>query len=304
MKFNSTTKTISHWLIGIWMVYIFFKKGLVGILLSGGIALVLAAFMDDIELVVGATIIGSYFMLYILSYFRIWELFTDTPQEITERLATVSHGDKFIIRGPSGTKAQEAVRMEMGEGRTPVTGVYEGGSIEGFTVSQNSSHGAPADSTPAAAKKNEISEKFTNDIGNTVANLVNDAVKKAKEDEKTSTTSAQAAPSVSVGPDAPQTSPFRSDPSGLFKLGEIPTESRDGPVIDAGATFMKALQALDPRQIKSMTEDTAKMVDAQKNLIGLLNTMKPILQDGQKLMSTFTSVLGQPGGFAGAALGN
>jgi hypothetical protein len=67
---------------------------------------------------------------------------------------------------------------------------------------------------------------------------------------------------------------------------------------------MKALQALDPRQIKSMTEDTAKMVDAQKNLIGLLNTMKPILQDGQKLMSTFTSVLGQPGGLTGAALGN
>ena len=127
-------------------------------------------------------------------------------------------------------------------------------------------------------------------------------VNQQNKETKPQTTSSQAQPSSSPAP-GDKTDPFRSDPSGLFKLGEIPTESRDGPVIDAGATFMKALQALDTSQIKSMTEDTAKMVDAQKNLIGMLNTMKPILQDGQKLLSTFTSVLGQPGGVAGAALG-
>jgi hypothetical protein len=305
MKFNDTTKIIAQALLGIWAVYIFFRKGLIGVLLSGGIALISAAFVDKIELVTGITIVGGYFLLYLMSYFRIWEPFTDTPKEITERLAKASRGDKFIIQGPSGLAAREAVRMELGEGRAPVTGVYEDGAIEGFTVSMDAgAQASPANSTPAVAKKDEISEKFTNDIGNTVGNLVNEAMKKAKEEGTTAANSSQAAPSAAPGPDQPEVSPFRSDPSGLFKLGEIPTESRDGPVIDAGATFMKALQALDPRQIKSMTEDTAKMVDAQKNLIGLLNTMKPILQDGQKLMSTFTSVLGQPGGLTGAALGN
>ena len=305
MKFNNTTKTIAQWLLGIWAIYIFFKKGLIGILLSGGIALISAAFVNEIELVAGLTIVGGYFLLYLMTYFRVWEPFMDTPKEITERLASASHGDKFIIQGPSGLAAREAVQMELGKRRVPVSGVYEDGAVEGFTVSSDTdAQASPSNSTPAVAKKNEISENFKNDIGNTVANLISEAANKMKEEEKTSSNSSQAAPSSAPGPDQPEVSPFRSDPSGLFKLGEIPTESRDGPVIDAGATFMKALQALDPRQIKSMTEDTAKMVDAQKNLIGLLNTMKPILQDGQKLMSTFTSVLGQPGGLTGAALGN
>jgi hypothetical protein len=296
MKFNNTTKTIAYSLLGLWGLYIFIKRGLIGLLLSGSIALIAAAFLPDIEAVAGIVVIGGYLSLVILD--RVlghWEPFMDTPKEITGRLSKISHAPSITVESPSNN------------GTTGITGVYDS-CIEGFEdVSDakkdkegdmNSTTGASNTSSPSPAitqALSQLSPQFQQQIANAVQTLTSQQVAAAATP---STGSAQASPSTEK-----QESPFRSDPAGLFKLGEIPTESREGPIIDAGATFMKALQALDPTQIKSMTEDTAKMVDAQKNLIGLLNTMKPILQDGQKLMSTFTSVLGQPGGMAGTALG-
>lgn len=299
MKFNSTTKTISYWLLGLWGFYIFFKRGLIGLLLSGAIALIAAAFLPDIEAVAGVVVVGGYLSLLVLDrIFGRWEPFMDTPKEITGRLAKISHAPPVIVDEPQTARHQ-------------VTGVYDK-SIEGFedvtapaptstptsTPMPTPSPGAASSSSPAPVLTkalSQLSPEFQKQIATTVESITKQQTEAAASPAQTSSS---AKPSGEK-----QESPFRSDPAGLFKLGEIPTESREGPIIDAGATFMKALQALDPTQIKSMTEDTAKMVDAQKNLIGLLNTMKPILQDGQKLMSTFTSVLGQPGGMAGAALG-
>jgi hypothetical protein len=73
----------------------------------------------------------------------------------------------------------------------------------------------------------------------------------------------------------------------LFRLGSIPTDSAGGPHIDASTTLMSALNALKPDQIKSMTEDTQKLMETQKNLMGMLGAMKPMLQDGKQMMETF-----------------
>ena len=84
MKFNNTTKTIAYWLLGLWGLYIFMKRGLIGLLLSGSIALIAAAFLPDIEAVAGIVVIGGYLSLVILD--RVlghWEPFMDTPREIT-----------------------------------------------------------------------------------------------------------------------------------------------------------------------------------------------------------------------------
>lgn len=300
MYFNNTTKTIAYWLLGLWGLYIFMKRGLIGLLLSGAIALIAAAFVPNIEIVAGIVVIGGYILLLLFGRMRLWEPFMDTPKEITERIEKISNAPGITIEGPQGSSAKRAVRQEMGYAPNQgVTGVYDS-YIEGFEDvsggSAGTNQGAANISQPAIAQAlSQLSPEFKNQIVQTVQSIASGSG--AQQGGQTNT-SATAEPSGQG-----QVSPFRSDPSGLFKLGEIPTESRDGPVIDAGATFMKAIQALDPSQIKSMSDDTAKMVDAQKNLIGLLNTMKPILQDGQKLMSTFTSVLGQTGGVAGAALG-
>ena len=78
-----------------------------------------------------------------------------------------------------------------------------------------------------------------------------------------------------------------------FKLGEIPSQVKDGPHIDVGSTLMKAIQGLNPDQINSMTKDTKQLIDTQKSLMGMLGTMKPMMQDGKELMDTFQQMFGK-----------
>ena len=78
-----------------------------------------------------------------------------------------------------------------------------------------------------------------------------------------------------------------------FKLGEIPAQIKNGPHIDAGSTLMKAVQSLNPDQINAMTKDTQQLIETQKSLMGMLGTMKPMLNDGKQLMDTFQEMFGQ-----------
>jgi hypothetical protein len=59
---------------------------------------------------------------------------------------------------------------------------------------------------------------------------------------------------------------------------------------------MNALNALKPDQIKAMTEDTRKLIDTQKNLMSMLGTMKPMLQDGKEMMQNFQEMFGSANG--------
>jgi len=78
-----------------------------------------------------------------------------------------------------------------------------------------------------------------------------------------------------------------------FKLGEIPSQVKNGPHIDVGSTLMKAIQDLNPEQINAMTKDTKQLIDTQKSLMGMLGTMKPMMQDGKELMETFQQMFGK-----------
>ena len=78
-----------------------------------------------------------------------------------------------------------------------------------------------------------------------------------------------------------------------FKLGEIPSQVKNGPHIDAGATLIKAIQGLNPDQINAMTKDTKQLIETQKSLMGMLGTMKPMMNDGKELMETFQQMFGE-----------
>jgi hypothetical protein len=78
-----------------------------------------------------------------------------------------------------------------------------------------------------------------------------------------------------------------------FKLGEIPSQVKNGPHIDAGSTLMTAIKSLNPNQINAMTKDTQQLIETQKSLMGMLGTMKPMLNDGKELMETFQQMFGQ-----------
>jgi hypothetical protein len=82
---------------------------------------------------------------------------------------------------------------------------------------------------------------------------------------------------------------------GMFKLGSVPPDAIGGSHIDIGTTMMNALNALKPDQVKQMTDDTRKLLETQKSLMGMLGSMKPMLQDGKELMSTFNNMFGKGG---------
>ena len=94
----------------------------------------------------------------------------------------------------------------------------------------------------------------------------------------------------------PKTSGFTDQTTnGMFKLGEIPSDVASGAHIDVGTTMMNALNALKPDQVKQMTDDTRKLLETQKSLMGMLSSMKPMLQDGKALMGTFNDMFGKGG---------
>jgi hypothetical protein len=78
-----------------------------------------------------------------------------------------------------------------------------------------------------------------------------------------------------------------------FKLGEIPSQVKNGPHIDAGSTLIKAIQGLNPDQINAMNKDTQQLIETQKSLMNMLGTMKPMMNDGKELMETFQQMFGQ-----------
>lgn len=85
---------------------------------------------------------------------------------------------------------------------------------------------------------------------------------------------------------------FAGKNDGLFKLGELPSEKKEGPHIDAGTTIMKALSSLKADDIKRMSVDTQNLLETQKSLLGMLSTMKPMLSEGQQLLQTFGTMFG------------
>jgi hypothetical protein len=88
---------------------------------------------------------------------------------------------------------------------------------------------------------------------------------------------------------------FQSATNELFKLGKMPSEHKDGPILDAGGTLMKAMSSFDPETTQKMTQDTKQLLETQKSLMNMLTQMRPILADGKELLQTFSGMFGQGG---------
>jgi hypothetical protein len=89
---------------------------------------------------------------------------------------------------------------------------------------------------------------------------------------------------------------------GLFKLGQMPSESKSGPFVDVAATMGNAINALQPEQMAAMTQESQKLMETQKSLMGMLQSMRPVLQDGRQLLDTFSGIFGGGGKGLGGML--
>jgi hypothetical protein len=95
-----------------------------------------------------------------------------------------------------------------------------------------------------------------------------------------------------VGASAIAKEEFESATNQLFKLGKMPSEHKEGPLLDAGSTLMKAMGSVDPDTTKKMTKDTKDLLETQKTLMNMMTQMRPILADGKELLQTFGGMFG------------
>lgn len=264
MKFNGLTYKISVAILVISIIYTFLYSGITGLLLCSAVTLITAAFIDQFEIVVAiATIFALFYTYFLKKYFKKFEPFENANSStIIDRIGK--------MKGGYNTKGS-------GEIKEP-TGVYNP-AVEGFEDVQPKvpKEGESQQSSSAPAKRdNEVDSKKVDDVTSAVKDI--DTKNKNKKDDNI------------------LSEEFSSATNELFKAGKMPSEHKDGAQLDAGSTLMKAMESFDPTQINSMTQDTKKLLETQKSLMGMLTQMRPVLADGKELLQTFSGMFGGKGG--------
>jgi hypothetical protein len=266
MKFNQLTFQISLGVLALTALYTLVYSGLTGVLLSCSVGLIAASFLDEVELVSAITVIFALFYTLFLKRFLMKLEPFQNEDDTKHILGRLSKMNKNYHQSP----------QDLTDPVLRPAGVYDP-SIEGFAdVNSNGSHkdnkeGAPSDSTHASAKatgKNQVNEKLVSDTTKAISKENESKVEKEE---------------------------FQSATNELFKLGKLPSEHSDGPRLDPAKTLEKAMSALDPNTISSMTSDTKQLIETQKGLMSMLNQMRPVLADGKELLQTFSSMFGSQG---------
>lgn len=265
--------------MGLYMLYILSALGFVGLILSLAIALIVAAFVSSFEIVTASVVVTgvAYVLLSrwlgIRSSCKAAEGFSDgTPHEITTLMDTMTK-KKY---GPDRVVTPDPWSNTWSSPTGVLSGAEEGFADAGTdNADTKPKTGASAKSTSAPAK---ILDTKAQAVKGTLNNASASAAAKEMNAEKFTDGGAP----------------------GLFKLGELPSESKDGPFLDSGSTLMKAMSSLQPEQINSMTSDTQELLKTQQNLMGMLQSMQPILKDGRKLLDTFSGIFGGDSGGAKA----
>jgi hypothetical protein len=260
MKFNNITFNISLVILVITALYAFIYSGLTGLLLCSSVSLIAAAFMDQFEIIVAFSVIFALFYIYFLKgYLKKFEAFQDGASKIIGRVSKMNADYKQVPQSIKDPRREPA-------------GVYDP-AVEGFEDIQPQipKEGESQESSSAPAKRmNEVDSEQVKDVTSAVQ-------KKKSEDEIAK-------------------QEFQSATNNLFKVGQMPSENSDGPKLDSGSTLLKAMEAFKPEQINAMTSDTKQLLETQKNLMGMLNQMRPVLADGKELLQTFSGMFGNSGG--------
>ena len=175
--------------------------------------------------------------------------------------------------------------------------------VEGFAAAPSDEEEATAESAPASATETPVTQTDAD------AAAVTAAMTAPQQQQASASPASNAVPVASAGAtnaatnvDTAMTAPavqqgFEDEEnSGLFKLGQLPSETQSGPFVDVASTMSKAMGALKPDQLAAMTAESKSLLETQKNLMGMLESMRPVLQDGRQLLDTFVSIVGSMGG--------
>ena len=270
MKSTPLTQGASTLILVVYLIHTFVTSPLVTLLISIAAGTIAYGYLDSYELAVAfCVVVGVLFNLLKQTRFSYETKFTK------EGFSTTDTGPQ-IVRRVAEIKKEEP------------RGVLASAYAEGFAdaTTDNSGNEVTATSTASSAET-KAAPAATN--GNAGSGITPPTPPEAATD---------VAKKASTGGQASATSGFTgsSNKNMEFKLGVIPEDSKGGYHIDQGTTVMNALNALNPDQIKSMTDDTRKLIETQKNLMSMLGSMKPMLQDGKQMMANFQEMFGTANG--------
>jgi hypothetical protein len=262
MKFNNLTYNISIAMVVITALYTLVYSGLTGVLFCTAVALISAAFINQFEIVAAISVIFALFYTFFLKRMlrRLEPFQNDNASKIVDRVAKMN-----------GSYHQTPQQLQ--DPRREPAGVYDP-NIEAFEDIQPKApkEGESQESSSAPARrKEEVNPEHVKDVTSAVTNAQKKSDDNIAKEE------------------------FESATNTLFKAGKMPSENMDGPKLDSGSTLMKAMESFKPEQVNAMTTDTKQLLETQKNLMGMLSQMRPVLADGKELLQTFTSMFGGGG---------
>jgi len=272
MKSTPLTQGASTLILAVYLIHTFMTSPLVTLLISVAAGTIAFGFLDSYELAVAfAVVVGVLFNLLKQTKF--------------------SYETKFVKEGFSTTDTAVQITHRVAEiKKEEPRGVLASAYAEGFADATTDNSGNEVTATKSATTTSaETKAAPAGGNGNAGSGMTPPAAPAA------ATTVTQKA---ATGGQASAASGFTgsSKKDMEFKLGVIPEDTKGGFHIDQGTTVMNALNALKPDQIKAMTEDTRKLIDTQKNLMSMLGTMKPMLQDGKEMMQNFQEMFGSANG--------
>jgi hypothetical protein len=244
--------------------YIIVVHGTIGFLISIAIFLILSSFLDHLEhTTIGLLIIGLSLSIYVQRGGLRREGFEDAavPTEEPEE---------------EGEQAGPAPKEP-----TPAPAPATAPSVSPSETKEST----PANPTPTQAIDPTQIAKGLQEAMTQINSVKENTMKAAAQ-----TSSASKSGSADG---------FQEPSAGLFKLGELPSEMKKGPFVDTASTITKAMNALQPEQMAAMTAESQSLLETQKNLMGMLQSMRPVLQDGRQLLDTFSGIFGNLGGLGG-----
>lgn len=277
----------------IYFMYILVVKGIVGLLFSSAIFLIAFSFTDSIEYVTALVVLLG---LAIVMALKAYEGFNDanTGMAIEQR---VMGWTKAYKQSEGFEDAKESIEEE--KEANPIVDA----KLKSEENGQNPTESKPANPDINPMDKTPL-EKLEKDVK---SNLMPENIAKAKNMSKGLSTSpaanadpinkstlASASAPATAEPALKSTAGFEGNP-GLFKLGEMPSDSKSGPFVDVASTMSHAVNSLQPEQMAAMTMESQKLLETQKSLMGMLQSMRPVLQDGRQLLDTFSGIFGGMG---------
>ena len=270
MKFNELTFNISLGMMAVVGLYTLVYSGLTGLLLAASVALIAASMLDSFELITVTTVLFVLFYTYFLKgLLRRFEPFQNQQEEARDIVTLLAKMEKNY---------DQVQQSPAGPCRAPA-GVFNP-SVEGFANVDGNPETEGYSSASSPALKVGLQDQVKSA----------DVVKALTEKKKTEKIEKE---EVKPNPESiTKKEEFQSATGGLFKLGEMPSENKDGPHLDAGQTLVAAMKSLDPNTVSEMTSGTKQLLETQKNLMGMLKSMTPVLAEGRELLSTFSGMFG------------